>query len=471
MSRSESHTLLATAGSSITGFEVLPLVTPMTSEPQASPFPRFIVPVAQNRDFFGRRDVLNAIDQAFFSTGSPKSIGNAETRTFAICGAGGMGKTQVATEFVHSRRDRFDAIFWIHADSSLKLGEKFSHLAITLGLVAEDSADARDQVICRELFKGWLSNPIKSTKLTAFDTSEQAFWLLVFDNVDDTDVLEGFWPLDGPGCVLFTSRDPLAKNPVYLARSGLDLQPFTSAETSLYLEKLTSKEGDSSQVHDRLGGLPLAITQMASVIIRRDLSYSEFVESYDEEGRHEELFQLRFENRNQPSEYRKTIWSVWALESLKHSQALLDVLSILDPDGILESMLTNEASDMPLPDAFPKTSSSYQRARTELLQSSLITRDNSAQRLIVHRLVQDAARSKMDDPRFKSAFSSALQLVSAIWPFEAFGWRHTVSRWRACEELFPHVLALQRYGSRFPIIADTLGTNLLFARILVDAGW
>lgn len=448
-----------------------PLFAQSTLQQQPSRFPCHLIPVAQNREFFGRREVLETIDQEFFSQDHSSHLGNAETRTFAICGPGGIGKTQVATEFVYTRQNKFDAIFWIHADSSLKLREEFSRLAIVLGLVEEDSIDARDQVITRDLVKGWLANPEKHINHLRANENSQAFWLLVLDNVDDTDVLEGFWPLDGPGCILFTSRDALAKNSLYLANSGVDLQPFSRDESSSFLERLTNKHGDSSGIHERLGGLPLAITQMASVIIRRDLSYSEFIESYDEEGGHEELFKLRFDKWNQPSDYKKTIWSVWALETLKHSSELLDVIAFMDPDGIWEYILTKPSTKLPLLPSFPRSSAAYQRARTELLQSSLISKDSSGKKLVVHRLVQDAARSKIDSVRFQDVFSSTVHLISAAWPFEAFGWRHEVSRWRVCQELFPHIMVLRQYGQQLQIGAESAETGVLLAQLVTDAAW
>ena len=113
------------------------------------------------------------------------------------------------------------------------------------------------------------------------EISKLATWLLVFANVDDLAVLDDFWPLDGPGCVLFTGRDPLAKGHGYLATHGIDLVPFTDEEASELFMKLTKKDDSeerqiSKNVAKRLGGIPLAMTQMAGVIIRRDLTFSDF---------------------------------------------------------------------------------------------------------------------------------------------------------------------------------------------------
>jgi CO dehydrogenase nickel-insertion accessory protein CooC1 len=86
---------------------------------------------------------------------------------FALCGPGGIGKTQVATEFVHTAKNRYDAIFWLQADQHSKLSQGYTNIAIKLGLVIEDSTDARDPVVVQELVKGWLSNPVKTYKITS----------------------------------------------------------------------------------------------------------------------------------------------------------------------------------------------------------------------------------------------------------------------------------------------------------------
>lgn len=426
----------------------------------------------KNPYFLNRVDELARIDEAFFRA-ALKIEGN-QTRTFAICGPGGMGKTQIATAFVHSRKHRFDAIFWIHAASSFKLRDEFAKVAMGLGLVKEGSNDARDQVITRDLVKAWLASPPQVPNKGSLVPPKPASWLIVFDNVDDTQVLEGFLPLGSPGCVLFTSRDPTAKHSTFLATAGVDLEPFSEQDASKLLESLTNKPGDSREVHKRIRGLPLAITQMAKVMVRLDLTYAEFAETYDEEikSRSSDLLKADYPSFIQSSHYKETLWSVWAFDSLKHSRSLLDVVSMFDPDGIQESILIPpHGGTLKLLAGFPDKKGFYQRARAELLQSSLISKDHSGSQLVIHRLVQDAARAKMSPQRFRDVFSCALSLVSSAWEFEEFGWRHSVSRWKVCEKLMPHVLQLHRFGEQISVGMDTISTSYTLAKLLTDAGW
>ncbi|KAF2969761.1 hypothetical protein GQX73_g3870 [Xylaria multiplex] len=460
----------AARGSLDPEFEIINPSTDASPEGTRSRFPPyFFVPVTRNHNFIAREEILLAIDEAFTLPRDLQPSTNHEPRTFALCGPGGIGKTQIAAEYVYARKNKFDTVFWIHADSLSKLREEFSRLATLLGLVDETSSDARDYAISLAIVKGWLANPERATG----STLKKSSWLLVVDNLDDTELLGDIWPLYGPGCVLFTSRDPLAKNSTVLADTGIDVPPFSQFESAGLLGKLTKRDGDSSGIHQRLGGIPLAIAQMASVIIRQDLTYKEFVENYDQEEARRELFQERFDTRNP---YKKTVWSVWALENLKSGRTLLNILSMFDPDGVPEYILTRHVARLTLPDSFPREVSAYHRARTELLQSSLITKDSTAQNILVHRLIQDAARAKMDPDEYYMAFESALKLLSSVWPYESFGWRHGVQRWKVCKQLFQNVLSLRRAAVRLSsngenISTRRVGIDLTLARLITDAGW
>ncbi|KAL0263689.1 hypothetical protein SLS55_002670 [Diplodia seriata] len=398
---------------------------------------------------------------------------------FALVGPGGMGKTQIATEFVHLRKDRFDAIFWVYADQPVKVANGFLRIALELGLIPEDSADAKDPVVVRENVKGWMANPVKSYEASE-NSGEKASWLLVFDNADHVDIIGDYWPADGPGCVLLTSRCPLHQGGI----EDSTLQPFSPEDAFNFLIKLTQRKDDPEEkqagmeVSRRLGGLPLAVTQMAGIITRRDLSFAEFLAAYDERENQEELFKTKMKNplTRRKSEYGHTLASVWALESLKHGRALLDVLSFLDPDQIPESILTAflsrkpNSNDPPLLHDYPRSDLEYQRARTELLRSSLISRQRTAQSMTVHNLVQDVSRAKMPAPRLRLAFVTCLHLLSAKWPFEAFGWQHSVSRWSTCEELFPHVMKLMHLSEGLEGLEDDEETKFQLAKLLTGAG-
>ena len=266
--------------------------------------------------------------------------GGIRLRTFAICGPGGMGKTQIAMEFVYRHKD-FDAILWVQADEPSKIAHDFSNIAITLGLVSANSVEARDRVLARDLVLGWLANPLKSHKQLDHQDAEEASCLVIFDNVDDADILDDYWPMNSSASVLITSRDPLLKTYIYTNESGhssISLESFDQSEATDFLLKLTRREKEADEkasgkeIVEVLGGLPLGITQMFGVIARNDLSFTEFLNMYGKESAHAQLFKVQVGQLKSRTQYDHTIASVWSLDGLDDGAAsLLGVLSMLDP--------------------------------------------------------------------------------------------------------------------------------------------
>ncbi|KAK0124121.1 hypothetical protein ONS95_009104 [Cadophora gregata] len=102
-----------------------------------------------------------------------------------------------------------------------------------MGLVPEDSSDAKYQTVTRDIVKGWLAIAFITYDIIDTDAQDTAKWFSVLDNVDDAEMLtDYYWPLDGPGCVLTTRRDPLAKKSRFLATDGVDLGHFSREEAA-----------------------------------------------------------------------------------------------------------------------------------------------------------------------------------------------------------------------------------------------
>ncbi|KAL1304233.1 hypothetical protein AAFC00_000652 [Neodothiora populina] len=329
----------------------------------------------------------------------------------------------------------------------------------------------------RDLFLGWLANPVKSYEQRENEGTEEATWLLIFDNVDNLDDLDDYWPADGSGSVLVTSRDPLSKTYLFSRSGGKDLSALDITDATKLLTKLVGRKkqtaidrNDAKAVAGVLGGYPLAITQMAGVIARRDLTFAEFLDLYIKDSAREDLFTHTGPARARAGYgYEFTVASVWALEDLKYGGTLLDVVSMLGPDGIPEYILEPDAV---LP-GYPQDSSDYLAARTELIRSSLITRDKNSEKVVVHthRLLQDRARARMSSERFDFIFTLSLNLLSSAWPYEEFSFGNELYRWGRCEELYPHVRRLQSLSSRFTPPSELSWSHIQGPKLLLDAAW
>ena len=464
-----------TTGSTTASYQMVPMVNEFTLSRRVPKLPCYIHKhQIRNKVFFGRSDILERLETALIPPcEEDEDHDPRELRTFSLCGLGGIGKSEIAAEFMFSNKGKFDAVFWLQADEPTKLREGFSEIAISLDL--EDAADAKDQIASTNLVKGWLADPLKDPEAPVQDAA-RAKWLLIFDNVDNPEDLDEFWPQFGQGSVLITSRDPLAKTNLYATTSGIDLTPFSDEDAANFLLKLTDTEGspegsvpkDALAVAHRLGGLPLGLIQMAGVINRQDYTFEEFLRRYEEKSL-PELHKLQI--GRQTKGYAHTIASVWALERLsRETSSLLDVISLLDPDGIPEQILTQGAGDISL-EAYPKIDKDYEEARADLTKRSLVTRNKKEHELRIHRLTQDAARAKMDPKYLEMVFNATIMLVSAAWPWAKLNQRHSTVRWSTCEALIPSVLRLHELYSSFVLPNNLFKAELYFACILTDAAW
>ncbi|PVH80610.1 hypothetical protein DL98DRAFT_654560 [Cadophora sp. DSE1049] len=233
--------------------------------------------------------------------------------------------------------------------------------------------------------------------------------------MDKPEILNNFWPIDSSDSVLITSLDPLAKTYIYSRGGEMALPPFNDADRSKFLLAMTGRTDEHDEVET---GDAISPYRRPKLNVR----------------------------------YDHTVASVWALETLKKGAPLLEVLSLLDADGTPEYVLEEAKSSHELP-GYPRHSSDYHEARAELLQSSLIARERNTKKIIIHRLIQDAARAKMSDGRFNQVFSFTMHLVSSAWQYEQFGFGNELS---PLNDSAPTVLT---------------APNLPALQLLLDAAW
>ncbi|KAI0441439.1 tetratricopeptide repeat domain-containing protein [Xylaria telfairii] len=479
----------ATEDTSLAGFELVYPITPNAETRKTLHLPCFLLNThVANNDFCGREDILKHIAAELLPSKNAVTASGGAVRQFALCGFGGIGKTEIAREFARRHRDSFDAVFWVLADEVAKLDHHYQQISLALGL--EDSSECKSQVVSREIVKGWLSNPRKHLSASEdlnqpSQSSIEATWLLIFDNADDPMILADYWP-QGSGSILITSRDPLAKSMFIRKPSGLDLGPLTQQDSLSLFNHLTpisnESENDTAQkIADALGGVPLAISQMAGIIRRQDLTLSEFWELYTDHEEHASLYSTKFDTNL--ITYRYSLSTVWAFEKLKpQARQLLELISFLDPDAVEEDLLVVASGDM-LRSGEQFKKSNYMDARADLLQSSLVQRDKQKKQVSVHRIVQDAILATMDTTKKRAIFDQIVRVLWADWPSampkpskapelpqpKSSGGRLHVGRWPICAAIYPHVLRIHQLWSTISDLSEA--TKLQFAKLLNEAAW
>jgi hypothetical protein len=78
---------------------------------------------------------------------------------FSLYGLGGVGKTQIALEYLYSHMEDFPVIFWISAESPSKIAQDIREAIAKLGLISAISTD--DDRTITQTFKNWLQSTCK----------------------------------------------------------------------------------------------------------------------------------------------------------------------------------------------------------------------------------------------------------------------------------------------------------------------
>ncbi|KAK3947355.1 hypothetical protein QBC32DRAFT_224369 [Pseudoneurospora amorphoporcata] len=435
--------------------------------------PCFWVSRRRNSRFIGRQEVLQRIDDVLLSL----EVG--QLRSFAVCGIGGIGKTELAIEYAYSRRDRFEAIFWLRGEETSVLASSFSKIAVALGL--EDDSEQpkwpRDttHAASREIVMHWLGRPLKD--MSAPESPENfANWLIIFDNVKDVDVLSDHWPKFGRGSVLITSRDPIVTRTLYAPQSSrIDLMTLSKQESKDLLQNLTQVEAEPSAkeieavdiLAEALGGFPIAINQMSNVLRWLNFtSYSELLEHYNQYG-----ISGAFLEPTGSTNMPQPLGTLWELDRLSQSSmALLRVMSLLGPE-ISEDILIDLKKVVRL-EHYPTSLRHYYAAIDEMVASSLTIREAETRKLKQFTLLQKEIRGMMQDDELISVYQAASDLLIEIWPFQGIQEHHSVARFSECEVLLPSIRGFRNnlatlHQSGFHDSNLTLRVVMLFN----DVGW
>ncbi|KAL8741432.1 MAG: hypothetical protein Q9190_005965 [Brigantiaea leucoxantha] len=419
--------------------------------------------------FFGKRSksVLDSVDKQLLPRETQGLVNVQDIRLFALCGMGGIGKTDLAAEYAYSRRHRYGAIFWLEAAGVSQLASDFGRISVQLGL--ESPNEAKDLEASIEIAKAWLTKP-RST-----EDGENDSWLLIFDNADNLDIITNYIPHNGSGSILVTSRDPFAKEQYSSNGTGIDLEPLPMNESATLLRKLVTRsevaknadEQDASiDLAKQLDGLPLAMTQIAGFIRRRRLLIREFANLYATDARYAEMHHVS--NLVQDHRYGHTLATAYNFRDLKTpAWRLLQLLAFMNADRIREDIFFNHelANDQ---DSTSWTASTFENARYELLASSIIKRNIDKKELWIHRVIQTEVRTSIDTDHLYQNFRDVVTLLAQLWPPGDLC-SQVGKRWALCEDLMPHLERLYQLYVEYSKSWFDFEIDLAFPTLLNEA--
>jgi hypothetical protein len=265
----------------------------------------------------------------------------------ALVGLGGIGKTQVALEYCYRHYEDYEVILWFRADTAYTLSEDVKKAARILSLLDDErSASSYEFALCKLLQQASKFNIHDSWWLYMTDYRSSS-WLLVYDNVEDFDVLSNFWT--SKACVIITSRLSHIASRIANVKS-LMVSPLSNNEGVSFLLQLLDRSSSispeeldaASALTHELGGHPLALAHTASLIRQRRYSVAQFLAIY---AKYQDRV-LKTPTRTSSSYHHSlaTLWASVFVRLSERAEQLLWLLSVLDPDGVALELL--EAAPM-----------------------------------------------------------------------------------------------------------------------------
>jgi hypothetical protein len=396
-------------------FDIARLATEMTDiEPRL--IPRNTAPTEPvlvgrpplRADAFQERPVLRDALAASPTTDSTATVGKV------ITGDGGTGKTQLAAAaFATALRD-VDIAVWInaHTRSNVLATYAQAYAAVRTVLPTQDDGEAEQQAT---RLLGWLA------------TTGQR-WLIVLDDVADPADLRGLWPSGTGGRVIATTR---RRDAELLARGQvIDVNTFHRTESLAYLAaKLSGVAGMPAGVLDDadglaadLGDLPLALSHATATIINDGIRCRDYRTLFAN-GAHLMSDVLPADPAEAGDDYVYPVSGTWSLARDRADRLrpvglagpMLDIIAVLDPNGIPETVLIGAPVCRHLTVG---SAAVARRAIRNLWRLSLVTHDpiDPVRSVRIHALAQRANIERTTPDATAHTVRVAADALMSAWP-------------------------------------------------------
>jgi tetratricopeptide (TPR) repeat protein/transcriptional regulator with XRE-family HTH domain len=345
----------------------------------------FHVPHKRNSYFTGRVALLASLYESL--------VGASEAQLpLALCGLGGIGKTQLAVEYTYRSSKMYQAIFWVRADRYDVLVEDFVDIASILHLPEQNDPNTKRAI---HAVKHWFMS--------------HTDWLLVLDNVENLDSISPFLPLNHQGHILLTTR----AQAVGTHAEKIDVDKMNLEEGITFLLRRAKKitlamSVAQADAHQRklaaklvreTDGLPLALDQVGAYIEEGGCRIAEYLELYRK--RRDLLLKQRGTVNSGHPESVVTTFLLSFERIQRNNQLAADILcfcAYVHPDAIPENLLLADSTDSNVRTYRMKVDPAiFHEAIGELLKYSLVRRLSDEKMLIIHRLVQTVIQDYMQE--------------------------------------------------------------------------
>ncbi len=376
----------------------------------------------RNYDFVGREALLDKIEECLKAN---------DTATLVAChGLGGIGKTQLALEFIWSKFQKYKGIIWFDAKDRNTLINEYIKLGRGLNVIHGYRENVREEDHAKHV-KYWLEHP------------ERAGWLLICDNAPNYKDIADLLPIKG-GKILLTSRYTFGwPQP----QNTISVDVFESRESRDYICKILEVKGkklDITQVDTlakTLGHLPLALAQASAYIKKTVISILDYLKLYNDRKR-TLLSDKTLLETFPPGANRETaaiVYVTWdiTVEAIKRESSLavkwLTACAYLGsssiPQPLLEIFADNQENNPSL--------ETFHEAFGILISYSMLTvkKDHS---MLVHNLVQEVTRLKSEKSgKTKEEIKTVFQLLQKGFPYAS----DKLEDYAKKRQLLPHLEA------------------------------
>jgi hypothetical protein len=159
--------------------------------------------VSETEEFIGRKIELRKMEEAFHRDGPERAV-------VVLHGLGGIGKTQLAVQYLKAHRETYSATFWLNGRTEDTLKESFMDMARRLysehenSLLLRTAAESKESDAVVAYMRKWLS------------IKENHRWILIFDNIDNPKIagsqdpqaydIRSYFPEANHGSIIITTR-------------------------------------------------------------------------------------------------------------------------------------------------------------------------------------------------------------------------------------------------------------------------
>ncbi|MFJ2746258.1 FxSxx-COOH system tetratricopeptide repeat protein [Streptomyces sp. NPDC087440] len=390
--------------------------TPFTPPPVARPARLWGNVPQRNRNFTGREDLLARLSQRLTTGGTS---GVTAVLPEALHGMGGVGKSQIAIEYVYRNSRNYQLVWWVPSEQTSLIVQSLIELGEQMGLRVGTERSAVPAVL-------------EALRVGA----PYANWLLVFDNAEDPHEVRKFFPNDGPGRVMVTSRNSQWSS----LASSLEVDVFAREESVALIRRRSQQIPDEAadRLAESLGDLPLAVEQAAVWLAETGMPVNQYLDLF--ETKYAELLQT-----SPPPDYELPVAAAWnvSLDRLRENHPaalqLLQVCAFFAPEPI-DWDLFSAVRGVAAPTALRATLDDpikLGRAVREIGRYALARIDHRKSTIQVHRLVQRVLIQQMNEQERAEMRHCAHEILANADPRNP----ERPAEWPRYSSLLPHVRA------------------------------